>query len=65
MLLVQKVESQLVLMIKTPHTLHTHSRSTLYIYKVFQHLTLLLKVIRMQLQCKSYCVTTNTNMNNE
>jgi hypothetical protein len=32
--------SLLVLMIETPHTLHTQSRSTLYIckYKVFQHL---------------------------
>ena len=25
-------------MIETPHTLHTHSRSTLNIYKVFQNL---------------------------
>jgi hypothetical protein len=29
---VQKVDHQLVLMIKTPHTLHTHIRSYLYIY---------------------------------
>ena len=27
--------SLLVLMFEAPHTLHTHSRSTLYIYKVF------------------------------
>jgi hypothetical protein len=27
-----------VLMIEAPHYLHTHSRSSLYIYKVFQHL---------------------------
>jgi hypothetical protein len=26
----------LVLMIETPHSLHTHSRSTSYIYNVFQ-----------------------------
>ena len=35
--------STLVLMIKTPHTLHTHSRSSLYIYEVFQHLLLWLE----------------------
>ena len=40
--------SLLVLMIDTPHTCHTHSRSSLYIYEVFQHLLLWLQVIRMQ-----------------
>ncbi len=35
--------STLVLIIKTPHTLHTHSRSSLYIYEVFQHLLLWLE----------------------
>jgi hypothetical protein len=47
-----KLESLLVLliMIETPHTLHTHSRSTVYMYKVFQHLLQWLVVIRMQLQ---------------
>jgi hypothetical protein len=42
--------SLLVLMIAVPHSLHTHSRSTLYIYKMFQHLLQWLVVIRMQLQ---------------
>jgi len=28
----------LVLMIETPHPVHTHGRSSLYIYKRFQHL---------------------------
>ena len=42
--------SLFVLMIETPHTLHTHSRSSLYLYKVFQHLRQCLVVIRMQLQ---------------
>jgi hypothetical protein len=37
----------LVLMIETPHPLHTHIRSSLYIYKVFQHLLQWLVVIRM------------------
>ena len=32
----------------TPHPLHTHVRSTSYIYIVFQHLLLWLVVIRMQ-----------------
>ena len=40
----------LVLMIDTPHTLHTHIISTSYIYDVFQHLQQWLQVIRMQLQ---------------
>jgi hypothetical protein len=31
---VQKVDSQSVLMIKTPHPFHTHRRSTVYIYSV-------------------------------
>ena len=35
-------------MIETSHPIHTHSRSTLYIYKVFQHLLLWLVVIWMQ-----------------
>jgi len=38
------------IMMETPHSLHTHSRSTLYIYKVLQHLQLWLMVIRMQPQ---------------
>jgi hypothetical protein len=52
MSLVSKLDSLLVLMIETTHhTLHTHSRSTLYIYKVFQHLLQwLVVVIRIQLQ---------------
>jgi hypothetical protein len=33
-----------------PHPLHTHSRSTSYIYKVFQHLLLWLVVVWMQSQ---------------
>jgi len=37
----------LVLMIETPHPLHTHIRSSLYLYKVFQHLLQWLVVIRM------------------
>jgi hypothetical protein len=37
---VQKVDSQLVLMIETPHPLHTHTRSSLYIYNAIQHLLL-------------------------
>jgi hypothetical protein len=35
-------------MIEAPHPLHTHRRSTLYIYNVFPHLILQLQVIRMQ-----------------
>jgi hypothetical protein len=38
--------SLLVLMIEAPHSLHTHIRSSLYIYKVFQHLELWLVVIK-------------------
>ena len=38
----------LVLMIEAPHPLHTHSRSTSYIYNVFKHLELWLVVIGMQ-----------------
>ncbi len=40
----------LVVMIETPHSLHTHSRSSSYIsYKDFEHLLLwLVVVIRMQ-----------------
>jgi hypothetical protein len=37
-------------MIGAPHALHTHSRSTSYIYNVFQHLLLWLVVIKMQSQ---------------
>jgi hypothetical protein len=37
----------LVLMIETPHSLHTHSRSSSYMYKVFQHLLQWLVVIRL------------------
>ena len=40
--------SLFVLMIETPHTLHTHSRSSLYIYNAIQHLQQWLPVIRMQ-----------------
>ena len=39
-----------VLMIGAPHPLHTHSRSSSYIYKVFQHLLQWLVAIRIQLQ---------------
>ena len=42
--------SLFVLMIDTPSPVHTHSRSSLYIYKVFQHLRQWPVVIRMQLQ---------------
>ena len=42
--------SLLVLMIEAPHSLHTHSRSSLYIYNAIQHLLQWLVVIRMQLQ---------------
>jgi hypothetical protein len=37
----------LVLMIETPYPFHTHSRSSLYIYIVFQHLLQFLVVIKM------------------
>jgi hypothetical protein len=37
----------LILMIEASHTIHTHSRSTSYIYKVFQHLELCLVAIRI------------------
>ena len=40
----------LVLMIVTPHLLHTHSRSSFYIYKVFEHLQQWLRVIRVSLR---------------
>jgi hypothetical protein len=49
-LLASKLDSLLVLMIETPHPHHTHSKSTLYIYEVFQHLLQWLVVISMQLQ---------------
>jgi len=39
--------SLLVLMIEAPHSLHTHSRSSLYIYNAIQHLLLWLQVVRM------------------
>jgi hypothetical protein len=38
----------LVLLIEAPHSLHTHSRSSSYIYSVIQNLLLWLVVIRMQ-----------------
>jgi hypothetical protein len=41
------LEPLLVLMIETPHPVHTHSRSSLYIDKVFEHLQLWLRVIRV------------------
>ena len=37
----------LVFMIENPHSLHTHSRSSSYIYNVIQHLQPWLPVIRM------------------
>ena len=37
----------LVLMIEVPHSIHTHSRSSLYIHNVIQHLRQWLQVIRM------------------
>jgi uncharacterized membrane protein len=50
--------STLVLMIETPYTLHTHSRSTLYIYNIyiykgFQHLLQGLVVIRIRCWVKA------------
>ena len=45
--LVQKLDPLLVPMIETPHPVHTHSRSSSYIYKVFHHLQQWLQVIRM------------------
>jgi hypothetical protein len=41
--------SLLVLTFEAPHSLHTHSRSSLYIYNAIQHLLQWLVVIRMQL----------------
>ena len=38
----------IVLMIEAPHSLHTHSRSSSYIYNSIQHLLQWLQVIRMQ-----------------
>ena len=38
----------LVLMIQAPHSLHTHSRSSVYIYNAIQNLRQWLQVIRMQ-----------------
>jgi hypothetical protein len=40
----------LVLMIETPHSLHTHSTSTLYRFNAIQHLLQWPAVIMMQLQ---------------
>jgi hypothetical protein len=40
--------SLLVIMFEAPYSLHTHTRSSLYIHKVFQHLLLWLQVIRLQ-----------------
>jgi hypothetical protein len=37
-------------MFETPHTLHTHSRSTIYIYNVFQHLLLLAVAVVIGMQ---------------
>jgi hypothetical protein len=47
----------LYIMIEAPHPLHTHSRSSSYIYIVFQHLLLWLQVIRMQHQPDIYLVS--------
>ena len=47
----------MILMIETPHLVHTHSRSSLYIYKVFEHLQKWLRVIRVSLQPKIYALT--------
>jgi len=41
------VEMVLPLVIETPHTVHTLSTSSLYIYKVFEHLQQWLQVIRV------------------
>jgi hypothetical protein len=43
------LEPLLLLMIVTPHPVHTHSRSSLYIYKVLEHLQQWLRVIEMSL----------------
>jgi len=48
----------LVLMIETHHPVHTHSRSFLYIYKVFEHLQQWLRVIRMSLTLDPYTIDT-------
>jgi hypothetical protein len=50
--------SLLVVIIEAPHSLHTHRRSTSYIYKVFQQL-LWLVVIRMQIQ-PDICLDSHT-----
>jgi hypothetical protein len=42
--------SLLVLMFEAPHFLHTHIRSSLYIYNAIQHLLRWLVIISMQLQ---------------
>ena len=39
--------SLLVLLIEAPHSLHTHSRSSSYIYNAIQHLRQCLQVISM------------------
>jgi len=48
--MVAHLDPLLVLMIETRHPVYTHSRSSLYICKVFQHLLQWLQVIRMSLQ---------------
>ena len=41
-------------MIETPYPIHTHSKSTSYMYKEFQHMLLWLTVIWMQPNMISY-----------
>jgi hypothetical protein len=48
---VQKVDSQLVLMIEASHPLHTHNRSSLYICNAIQHLLLWLQVLKVITGC--------------
>ena len=43
--------SLLVLMIDTPHPVHTHSRSSLYICNAIQHLLLWLQVLKVITGC--------------
>jgi hypothetical protein len=57
MSLVSKLDSLLVLVIETPHTLHTHIISLSYIHIVFQHILLWLAAIRMQLHTGIFCLS--------
>ena len=49
----------LVLMIETPHTLHTYIRSSLYIYNAIQHL---LQGFCRGSKCKTKCKTKNITL---